>query len=264
MWNLIKKFRSIPEKKKIIVYGKLSFLKNLFYFCFKIFVGVYFRSWFLIAIAIYSLFIGVVKNNCSRGLKKNKESIKDIYSYLRGGIVLACSSAFYIVYSIFQIYYPSNFKYNIIIAIAIAAFATYSIAMSIYGVVKTKGKTMLIKEYKLTNFATAFNNVVLAQIAILSFTAIEGMDTALYNGLIGVLAGVIVLTIGLYLMIDGLLKKRKYYKIVNAYPDILNYIDEKPPIKTEVKSETKNSIEIKLEKNNLKGKQIKLKNKGEK
>ena len=67
MWNLIKKFRSIPEEKKIIVYGKLAFFKNLFYFLFKILVGVYFRSWFLIAIAIYSLFIGYVKNNCSSG-----------------------------------------------------------------------------------------------------------------------------------------------------------------------------------------------------
>ena len=74
MRNLIKKFRSIPEEKKIIVYGKLAFFKNLFYFLFKILVGVYFNSWFLIAIAIYSLFIGYVKNNCSSGLRKNKEN----------------------------------------------------------------------------------------------------------------------------------------------------------------------------------------------
>ena len=190
MWNLIKKFRSIPEEKKIIVYGKLAFFKNLFYFLFKILVGVYFRSWFLIAIAIYSLFIGYVKNNCSSGLRKNKENIKDIHAYIRGGVVLAISSVFYIVYSVFSIYYPSNFEYNMIIAIAIAAFATYSIAMSIVGVCKTRGKTMLIKEYKLTNFATAFNNLVLAQIALLSFTATE--NAAFYNGLIGICVGVII------------------------------------------------------------------------
>lgn len=223
MWNLIKKFRSIPEEKKIIVYGKLAFFKNLFYFLFKILVGVYFRSWFLIAIAIYSLFIGYVKNNCSSGLRKNKENIKDIHAYIRGGVVLAISSVFYIVYSVFSIYYPSNFEYNMIIAIAIAAFATYSIAMSIVGVCKTRGKTMLIKEYKLTNFATAFNNLVLAQIALLSFSTTQ--NVALYNGLLGVSVGVIIFGIGLYLMIDGLVKKHRYYQIIKDYPEIKKYID---------------------------------------
>ena len=224
MRNLIKKFKSIPEGKKIIVYGKLAFFKNLFYFLFKILVGVYFNSWFLIAIAIYSLFIGYVKNNCSSGLRKNKENIKDIHAYIRGGVVLAISSVFYIVYSVFSIYYPSNFEYNMIIAIAIAAFATYSIAISIVGVCKTKGKTMLIKEYKLTNFATAFNNLVLTQIALLSFSNVE--NSAFYNGLIGICVGVIILGIGLYLMIDGLVKKHRYYKIIKDYPAIKKYIDD--------------------------------------
>ncbi len=224
MRNLIKKFRSIPEEKKIIVYGKLAFFKNLFYFLFKILVGVYFKSWFLIAIAIYSLFIGYVKNNCSSGLRKNKENIKDIHAYIRGGVVLAISSVFYIVYSVFSIYYPSNFEYNMIIAIAIATFATYSIAISIVGVCKTKGKTMLIKEYKLTNFATAFNNLVLTQIALLSFSNVE--NSAFYNGLIGICVGVIILGIGLYLMIDGFVKKHRYYKIIKDYPAIKKYIDD--------------------------------------
>ncbi len=223
MKNLIRKFREIPESKKIIVYGKLAFFKNLFYFLFKIIVGIVFRSWFLIAIAVYSLFIGYVKNNCSRGLLKNKDNINDIHSYIRGGVVLSISSIFYITYTIFQIYYPSNFQYNLIIAIAIATFATYSIAMSIVGIVRAKGKTMLIKEYKFTNFATAFNNLVLTQIALLSISS-TSIRMAVYNGIIGVIVGIIILGIGLYLTIDGLIKKRKFYQIVNKNPDILNYI----------------------------------------
>ena len=223
MKNLIRKFREIPESKKIIVYGKLAFFKNLFYFLFKIIVGIVFESWFLIAIAIYSLFIGYVKNNCSRGLLKNKDNINDIYSYIRGGVVLSISSIFYITYTIFQIYYPSNFQYNLIIAIAIATFATYSIAMSIVGIVRAKGKTMLIKEYKFTNFATAFNNLVLTQIALLSISS-TSIRMAVYNGIIGVIVGIIILGIGLYLTIDGLIKKHKFYQIVNKNPDILNYI----------------------------------------
>lgn len=223
MKNLIRRFREIPESKKIIVYGKLAFLKNLFYFLFKIIVGIVFKSWFIIAIAIYSLFIGYVKNNCSRGLLKNKDNIKDIHSYIRGGVVLSISSLFYITYTVFQIYYPSNFQYNTIIAIAIAAFATYSIAMSIVGIIRAKGKTMLIKEYKFTNFATAFNNLVLTQIALLS-VASTSENLPVYNGFLGVIVGIIILGIGLYLTIDGLIKKHRFYQIVKSNPDILNYI----------------------------------------
>lgn len=224
MINPIKWFRNIPEEKKIIFYGRMSLIKSLFYFLFKILVGIVFRSYFLIAIAIYSMFIGYVKHNCAHGLKHYKENIQDIHAYIRGGAILAISSIFYIAYTVAQMFFPSNFKYNMIIAIAIAAFAFYSIIMSFIGVVKAKGKTMLIKEYKYTNFATAFNNITLAQIAILSFTTSENM--AFYNTVIGILVGLVIFGIGIYLLVDGLVKKHRYYKIIAKYPKILEYIDE--------------------------------------
>ena len=225
MLKLIRKFRKIPEAKKIIVYGKLAFLKNLLTFSFKVLVGITFQSWFLIAIALYGICIGISKNNCSRGLKKNKDSLKDIHYYILGGTILSLSSLFYIIYSFFQIYYPSNTKYNMVIAIAIATFACYSIAMSLWGVIRSKGKTMLIKEYKLTNFASAFNNIVLAQVAILSFTMSQGQDMALYNGLLGIICGIVVLSIGIYLIIDGTMKKRRYDRIIKKYPTIVKYLN---------------------------------------
>ncbi|MBR6779136.1 MAG: hypothetical protein IKM43_03235 [Clostridia bacterium] len=225
VFRLIKKYRQIPERKKIIVYGKLAFLKNLFYFVFKIVVGIVFKSWFLIAIALYGLCIGYVKNNCSSGLWRNKDSVKDIFSYIQGGAVLSISSICYIVYSIFQIYFPSNTKYNLIIAIAIACFAFYSISMSMWGVIRAKGKTMLIKQYKLTNFATAFNNLVLTQIAILSVIPHSG-NTALYNGIIGIVAGCLVLITGIYLIIDGVIKKHRYERIIKKYPEIDKYLNK--------------------------------------
>ncbi len=210
--NIYRWFRSIPEENKLVAYGKLAFVKNLFYFLFKILVGIIFKSWFLITIALYSLCIGVVKNICSRGLNE-KDERKNLDRYIMGGAVLTASSLFYIVYSIFQMFIPTNFDYNMIIAIAIAAFATYSIVVSIIGVVKMRGKSALIKEYKLTNFATAFNNLVLAQIALLSFTSSE--DMSFYNGLMGVIVGFIILTTSIYLLIDGVKRRKKYYQEIN-------------------------------------------------
>lgn len=226
MFNLIRKFRKIPEAKKIIVYGKLSFLKHLLTFSFKIIVGVIFQSWFIIAIALFGLCIGIVKNNCSKGLKKNKDSVKDIKTYISGGAILAVSSIIYILYSFFQIYYPSNTRYNIFIAIAIAAFAFYYIILSFCGVIRARVKTMLIKEYKFTNFSSALNNIMLAQVAICSFTK-PHFDAALYNGIMGMVCGFIVLAIGTYLIIDGAIKYYRYNRIIKNYPEIQKYINHK-------------------------------------
>jgi len=155
MRDIIKAFKRIPEKTRTIVYGMFSLLKNLFYFLFKIAVGIIFKSPLLIAIAIYNILIGLVKANCSRGLWKNKDDLKDIQTYIIGGVILSISSLFYIGYTANQVYNPTNTKYNLAIAIIIAAFATFSITKSIVGLIRTKGKTLLIKEYKVTNFATA-------------------------------------------------------------------------------------------------------------
>lgn len=223
MFNLFKKFKRIPEKNKIIFYGKVAFFKNLLFFAFKVIVGLLFKSWFLIAVAIFGLFIGYVKNNCAYGLKKSKDNIKDIQLYIKGGAVLATSSLVYLAYSILQIYIPYNAHYHMSIAIIITVFAVYRILVSVYGMAKVSGKTMLIKEYKLTNFAAAINNVVLSQIAIFSFVKFE--NSAIYNTILGIVAGSIIFAVGLYLTIDGIMKKRKYYSIIKKYPNILKYIN---------------------------------------
>lgn len=212
MLTIIKAFRRIPEKTRTIVYGLFSLLKNLCYFLFKVIVGIVFKSPLLIAIAIYNICIGLVKSNCSRGLWKNKDDLKDIKTYLLGGVILSISSLFYIAYTVNQVYNPSNTKYNLIIAIIIAAFAAYSITLSILGLYWSRGKTMLIKEYKFTNFATALTNIVLAQIAILSFTVDK--DMSVYNSFLGGLVGIVILGFGVYFIINGLIKYRKYKKSI--------------------------------------------------
>ncbi len=208
MKDLIRAFQRIPEKNRTIAYGIMALLKNLCYFAFKIIVGIVFKTPLLIAIAIYNLLIGLVKANCSRGLWKNKDDLKDCKTYIRGGAILLLSSIFYIIYTANQVGNPYGIKYNTIIAIAIAAFATYSVTVSIIGLFRTKGKTMLIKEYKFTNFATALNNIVLTQMALLSLMPVKNMN--FYNALVGIINGVVILGFGLYLVIHGLIQLRVY------------------------------------------------------
>lgn len=208
MRDLIRAFQRIPETNRTIAYGFMALVKNLFYFAFKIIVGIVFKTPLLIAVAIYNLLIGLVKANCSRGLWKNKDDLKDLKTYIRGGGILLLSSICYIIYTANQVTNPYGIKYNTVIAIAIAAFATYSITVSIIGLFRTKGKTMLIKEYKFTNFATALNNIVLTQMALLSLMPVKNMN--FYNALVGVINGIVILGFGLYLVIHGLIQLRVY------------------------------------------------------
>ena len=208
MRDLFTAFHRISETNRTIAYGIMALLKNLFYFVFKIIVGIVFKNPLLIAVALYNLLIGLVKANCSRGLWKNKDDLKDCKTYIRGGAILFFSSIFYIIYTANQVGNPYNIQYNIFIAIAIAAFATYSITVSIIGLFRTKGKTMLIKEYKFTNFATALTNLVLTQMALLSLMNVERMH--FYNSLLGVIVGIVILGFALYLIIHGLIQLKVY------------------------------------------------------
>ncbi len=208
MRDLFTAFHRIPEKNRTIAYGFMALLKNLFYFLFKIIVGIVFKNPLLIAVALYNLLIGLVKANCSRGLWKNKDDLKDCKTYIRGGAILFFSSIFYIIYTANQVGNPYNIQYNIFIAICIAAFATYSITVSIIGLFRTKGKTMLIKEYKFTNFATALTNLVLTQMALLSLMKVPNMHT--YNATVGIIVGAVILGFGLYLVVNGFIKLKVY------------------------------------------------------
>lgn len=205
MANLIQKLKTIENR--IIMFGKLSIFKYLFYFLFYFCVSYVFKSWFLIAIAIYSLCICFAKANCIRGLSKNQDELKDCESYIRGGAILTGSSIFYLIFIVYQAITPTSFQYSFIVAIAIALYAFYNIVVAVFGLITSKGRTLLVKEYKLTNFAIAFNNMLIAQIAISSFIA--DSNSMYYNLLLGTICGAITLLIGIYLIFDGRKKQRR-------------------------------------------------------
>ena len=208
MKDIIRAFRRIPERNRTIAYGFLSLLLNLFYFTFKIVVGIIFNTPLLIAIAIYDLIIGFVKANCSRALWKHKDNLEDCKTYIFGGAVLLISSIIFIIYITNQVDHPYKIQYNIVVAILIAGFAAYRMIGSVIGLCKTKGRTMLIKEYRVANFASALNNLVLTQMALLALMTIPNMH--LYNSIIALIVATLISLIGMYLVIHGLVQLRVY------------------------------------------------------
>ena len=208
MKDLFRAFQRIPEKNRTIAYAIIAVFKNLLFFAFKIIVGIIFKTPLLIVIAVYNLLVGVIMANCSRRLLKQNDDLKDCQAYILGGVILLVSSILYIVYNIYQVGNPYNIEYNMPIAIVIASMAAFTVAMSINGLVKTKGRTMLIQEYKFTKFATALNNIVLTQIALLAIFQVPNMHY--YNSIVGTINGLVILGFGLYIIVSGLIKLKVY------------------------------------------------------
>lgn len=150
---------------------------------------------------------------CYKSINRYDDSLKTLQKFRNGGLILTAASLCYIGYSTFMIFVPTNFQYGMIISIAIATFSFTNLVLATIGIVKTKGKNILLREIKVTNLAAALTNIVLTQIAILSFTFAE--DASLYNGLMGIGVGFIILIMGVVLSIRGQNKIIKFKELEN-------------------------------------------------
>ncbi len=199
--NWFKKLKSTTLAQRTVFFARITSFFNFVWFTFRLITGICFNSIFLIVSAGFSFCNGSVRRMCYKSIKQYDSSLKTLLKFRNGGIILTLASLCYIGYSTFMIFIPTNFHYGMIISIAIAAFSFTNLILAIIGIVKTKGKNVLLREIKVTNLAAALTNIVLTQIAILSFSSTA--DASLYNGLMGIGVGFIILIMGIVLSILG-------------------------------------------------------------
>lgn len=162
-----------------------SYLINIFMFIFKVIVFLVTKSYGVLISSFYNLTIGFAKK---------KIYSNNNYNYVSFMVILA--SLCFIVYSILVIIEHKMVNYNLYNGLLVVTVSFFDIGYSIYGIVKSKGKNKQLHTLKLVSLATALISLQLTQSAILSFTQV-GIDNSLYNGLIGILAGIGALIIGL-------------------------------------------------------------------
>lgn len=95
------------------------------------------------------------------------------------------------------------------VALLIATVTFTDITIATIGIVKAKKKNDLETEMiKYTNLATALISLSLTQSAILSFTN-ENQDMSMWNGIGGIVMGSLACIIGVYMIVNGSIKKRQ-------------------------------------------------------
>lgn len=207
MLKLISKFKNMPFEQRawliVLITSVVNFALAVGKFVFGIAVG----SYYLCVIAAYGALVGLIKQRCYNGKKKELEPADEVRRYIEGGLLMLGAGIVYIVYSARLLYYPENAGYGLIPAIAIAAFGFLSLGLSITGMVKAKGKGLLFREIKILSFTSALTDIVLVQIALLA--ASGSGDNSVYNAYIGIGVGAVICLFSLVIIGTGVYNYRK-------------------------------------------------------
>ena len=179
-----------------------TFLNSLAMGILKIIIAIITKSIGLFISSFYNFLISITKRNA---FNKKEESIFE--KYIRIGILIIITSVLFIIYSISVIKLHTNSSYHMYIAIFIAAVTFTDITLATIGIIKAKRKKDLKTEMlKCINLSTALISLVLTQKAILSFTN-KGQDMSNWNGICGIFAGSLVCIIGMYMVVNGTIKR---------------------------------------------------------
>ena len=167
------------------------------------------NAWFLTVLSISRFFS--IKNYGKRREESNEIIKKELgyNNYLHNGILLIVLGIMYFFVSVYLYYKVPNTNIHEYLTYLVALNAFWSIGWSIHGMVKYKrDSSPILKAVKLTNFANSLTSIVLTQVVLLS-TYGSGVDVRIFNGIMGMMASIGIIIIGLYMIINI----KKYLKI---------------------------------------------------
>jgi divalent metal cation (Fe/Co/Zn/Cd) transporter len=189
------------RNSRIALFAKVSIITNAVISLGKIGMSIYSLSFFLFVNGLYNVGIGAAKfiavKGYGRKVEKTAQEQTGYRDYRLVGVVIAMASAAYMAYSLRMIGGgKSNIQYNLITALAIAAFAFAEIGVSVYGVVKIRrDKEPAMEAIKMTNLVASLISIVLTQSALLEINHVDNI--ARYCGYTGLIFGGLSAAIGI-------------------------------------------------------------------
>jgi len=216
--KIIKRFIELEKQDKIIFFLALTTIVNILMAFVKLVFSLTLPSLWFFVNAIFNFILALLRFFSIRDYKKIKmsksvdEKLKiGFKNYLNNGILLMLLGISYFMVSVY-IYYKGSFtNMHEYLTYLVSSMAFYSIFSAIYGMVKyKKDKTPIISAVKITNFANALTSIVLTQVVLLD-TFGGGMNTNLYDGVVGIFVSIIIISLGLYMIVDI----KKYVKNLN-------------------------------------------------
>ena len=223
MTQLISYYRGLSFQQKTIFTTRFSILINLLLGIGKFILSFFLGIFFLVA-AIVNFFIMLTKLECYLGVKyPNKKSFE--YRNKCVGIFLLIAGLEYAIYMGRMIFTNVRImEYDMILGIVIACVAFVELAIAIKGCFNSLGKGHYYRNIKLTSLCSALTAIVLTEVALTSFAS--EIDLRIINGLVGMIVGVVIVLISLYVFIAPKIsiidKEYNVYKLKESYKSIID------------------------------------------
>jgi len=198
MLEIINKYRALSFKEKTIFTTRFSILINFLLGIGKVILSFFFGVFFLVA-AIVNFFVMLAKLECYLGERyPNKKSFD--YRNKCVGIFLLIAGIEYVVYMARMIFTDVTImNYDMILGICVACVSFVELAIAIKGCFNSYGKGHYYRNIKLISLCSALTAIVLTEVALTSFASES--DLRVTNGLVGMIVGVIMILISIYIFI---------------------------------------------------------------
>ena len=191
-------FDDVRFRTEISLYQGLFI--NLLYIAMKMFSGIYYRSFWFIALAIYYILLAVMRFMLLRRSKKNRHKTPkeaEIYRYRLCGISLLVMNQALAGIVIFMVHQNKGFDYPGLLIYAMAAYSFYSVITAVIKIVKFRGYgSPVMSAAKAINLVAALVSILSLETAMLAqFGGDDETFRAVMTGATG--GGVCTIVIGM-------------------------------------------------------------------
>ena len=198
MLKVINQYRGLSFEEKTIFTTRFSIGMNFLLGIGKVILSFFFGVFFLVA-AIVNFFIMLTKLECYYGVKyPEKKSFE--YRNKCVGIFLLIAGLEYAIYMARMIFTDVKIMdYDMVLGICVACVSFIELAIAIKGCFNSYGKGHYYRNIKLTSLCSALTAIVLTEVALTSFAS--ETDLRATNGLVGMIVGIIIVLISIYIFI---------------------------------------------------------------
>ncbi|MFA9378302.1 MAG: hypothetical protein ACERKZ_16395 [Lachnotalea sp.] len=202
LYNTTANYPRLQKERQEALRTWMSMAGNFLLAICKFIMGCAAGSGFLCVSALYTCLMGVAKRQYISYMSGEDKNLTLIHqSFLRIGMAVLFAGIVYGVYMGRLILYPRKADFHISVGILIALFCFIDIGIAAYSLIKIptcKVDNLLLIGKRLASLAFALPAIVMAQIVINSFA--NGKNLSNYDGIFGVVMGVIIVGIGLGMM----------------------------------------------------------------
>lgn len=196
--KMFKNYRELSFEQRTLFNTKISLIINVILAIAKFILAIFYGVFFTIA-ALVNVFVFFAKVECYLGVEKAHKRSFEARNLLTSIFLLSMGIMYSIYMARFLITDMKANDYGMIISIIIALVSFIEISIAIVGCFKAAGRGHYYRNIKLINLCSAFTAIVLTEVALMAFAAEK--DSSFINGLFGLLVGLIIILISIYMLI---------------------------------------------------------------